>query len=151
MESLDNLLTGLMTINGKDAWTEYHVFLAEKNTAHINMDSLLRMPKAKDVTVVDFRERTGVDLPENVNIKLSTIDRTLQFCLVADSDQQRLSLYREFLNILVSGKLEINIKDYRNYKMLYKDMPSDPEWYNAFDKQYYITIFQIKFLDYEPS
>lgn len=147
---LDNILTGLLTINGTDIWTQYKAFLAEKDNAHLNMDALLRLPKVKDITTVDFRERDGVDLPANVNIKLKSIERTLQFAIIASSEAERFTLYKSFLEKIRSGKLEMVVKDYRTYKMIYQEMPSDPEWYQAYDKKHYITIFQIKFLDYAP-
>ena len=41
-------LTGFLTINGTDVWTEYGAFLGEtEEGGHVNMDALLRMPKAK--------------------------------------------------------------------------------------------------------
>lgn len=147
---LNNILTGLLTINGTDVWTEYKAFLAEKDNAHLNMDALLRLPKVKDITTVDFRERDGVDLPANVNIKLKSIERTLQFAILASSEAERFTLYKSFLEKIRSGKLEMVVKDYRTYMMIYQEMPSDPEWYQAHDKEHYITIFQIKFLDYAP-
>ena len=147
---LDNILTGLLTINGTDIWTQYKAFLAEKDNAHLNMDALLRLPKVKDITTVDFRERDGVNLPANVNIKLQSIERTLQFAIIASSEAERFTLYKSFLEKIRSGKLEMVVKDYRTYMMIYQEMPSDPEWYQAYDKEHYITIFQIKFLDYAP-
>ena len=147
---LDNILTGLLTINGTDIWTQYKAFLAEKDNAHLNMDALLRLPKVKDITTVDFRERDGVDLPANVNIKLKSIERTLQFAILASSEAERFTLYKSFLEKIRNGKLEMVVKDYRTYMMIYQEMPSDPEWYQAYDKEHYITIFQIKFLDYAP-
>lgn len=147
---LNNILTGLLTINGTDIWTQYKAFLAEKDNAHLNMDALLRLPKVKDITTVDFRERDGVDLPANVNIKLKSIERTLQFAIIASSEAERFTLYKSFLEKIRSGKLEMVIKDYRTYMMIYQEMPSDPEWYQAYDKEHYITVFQVKFLDYAP-
>lgn len=147
---LDNILTGLLTINGTDIWTQYKAFLAEKDNAHLNMDALLRLPKVKDITTVDFRERDGVDLPANVNIKLKSIERTLQFAIIASSEAERFTLYKSFLEKIRSGKLEMVVKDYRTYSMIYQEMPSDPEWYQAYDKEHYITVFQVKFLDYAP-
>lgn len=147
---LDNILTGLLTINGTDIWTQYKAFLAEKGNAHLNMDALLRLPKVKDITTVDFRERDGVDLPANVNIKLKSIERTLQFAILASSETERFTLYKSFLEKIRSGKLEMVVKDYRTYSMIYQEMTSDPEWYQAYDKEHYITVFQVKFLDYAP-
>ncbi|MCF2599927.1 hypothetical protein I6E10_14795, partial [Phocaeicola barnesiae] len=87
-------LTGYMTINGTDIWTEYGVFLGEIEAGgHVNMDALLRVPKAKEITKVDFRERTGVELPDNPNVKLSSIERTLQFWLRSNNKYNRLQKY----------------------------------------------------------
>ena len=84
-------LTGFLTINGTDVWTEYGAFLGEtEEGGHVNMDALLRMPKAKDITTVEFRERNGVELPQNPDVKLSSIERTLQFWLRGTSAADRL-------------------------------------------------------------
>ena len=67
-------LTGYLTINGTDVWTEYGAFLGEtEEGGHVNMDALLRMPKAKDITTVDFRERNGVELPRSQNCKVRSM------------------------------------------------------------------------------
>lgn len=58
-------LTGYMTINGKDAWTEYFAFLCEdKKEDEFNFGELLKPLETKDYTVVDFRERDGEELPD---------------------------------------------------------------------------------------
>ena len=57
-------MTGLCKINNTDIYTEYGVFLAETSASDTsNMNELLRVPGAKDITTVDFRERNGVELP----------------------------------------------------------------------------------------
>ena len=59
-------LTGLCSIGGTDIYTNYGAFLAETSAdAHTNMDALLAMPAVKEYTAVDFRERTGEDLPDS--------------------------------------------------------------------------------------
>ena len=58
-------MTGYMTINGKDAWTDYGAYLCEVSaTEHVNMDELRKMPKMKPYTAVSFRERNGEQLPD---------------------------------------------------------------------------------------
>ena len=114
------------------------------------MDSLLRMPKAKEVTTVDFREHNGVELPQNPDLKLNSIDRTLQFMIVATSAAQRLSLYQAFLSSLMTGIKTCVVKDYRTYNLLYQDMPSDPQWYNGLDGKFAVR-FSIKFLEASPT
>lgn len=144
-------LTGYLIINAKDVWTEYGAFLAETSReAHTNMDALLRMPKAKDITMVDFRERDGVKLPDAPLMKLESIDRTLQFCIIAGSEAERLKRYRELLVLLTSGKLSMQVKGYRTYRMIYKDMPSEPQWFNPHAGPYRV-VFSVKFTDYAPE
>ena len=80
-------MTGYLTINGVDVWTQFGAFLAETSPEeHSNMDASLRMPKAKEVTTVDFREQHGVSIPQSPDVKLDKIERTLRFWLSADSN-----------------------------------------------------------------
>ena len=81
-------LTGYLTINGTDVWTEYGAFLGEtEEGGHVNMDALLRMPKAKDITTVDFRERNGVEL--------------------ASEPEREAEQHRTYIAVLASWKLRI--------------------------------------------
>ena len=60
-------LTGYMVINGKDAWTEYSAFLCEDRPEDsTNMAELLKPPEMKEYTAVDFRERNGEELPQQL-------------------------------------------------------------------------------------
>lgn len=144
--------TGYVTINGTDIWTEYGVFLGETEAGgHVNMDALLRVPKAKEITKVDFRERTGVELPDNPDVKLSSIERTLQFWLCSNNKYNRLQKYQEFMSLITSGMLIISIKDYRTYKMVYQDMPNEPDWYVSYEGDRFYAFLQVKFLEPQPS
>ena len=143
-------MTGYLTMDGTDVWTAYKAFLFEQEGEHRNMDALLRMPKAKDVTTVDFRERDGVDLPANPDLRLASIERTLQFAILADSEAERLVCYRNFLNALLTGVKAFAVKDYRTYNMLYRDMPSDPSWYNDYAGRKFLVVFSVKFLEPNP-
>ena len=59
-------LTGYMIINGKDAWTEYFVFLCEdKRDDNFNFGELQKPLEMKEYTTVEFRERDGEELPTN--------------------------------------------------------------------------------------
>ena len=145
-------LTGYLTVNGTDIWTGCHCFLAEtERGGHTNMDALLRVPKAKEITTVDFRERNGVDLPADPNLKLSSIERTLQFWLSAQSDAVRLQRYRQALALFTSGKLAVAVKGYRTYNMVYLDMPAEPEWYTSCDGTLYGVLFSVKVLEPNPE
>ena len=144
-------MTGYLTMDGTDVWTAYKAFLCEQEGEHKNLDALLRMPKAKDVTTVDFRERNGVDLPQDPDLKLSSIERTLQFAIIAASEAERLSLYQNFLSALLTGVKSFAVKGYRTYRLLYRDMPSDPAWYNDYGQGKFVVIFSVKFLEANPA
>lgn len=145
-------LTGYLTINGTDAWTEYGAFLGETEAGgHVNMDALLRMPRAKDITTVDFRERNGVELPQNQNVRLCSIERTLQFWLCGKSKTDRLDKFQRMMTLITSGMLAIAVKNYRTYNMIYQDMPADPEWYESYEGDRYYVLFSVKFMEPQPS
>lgn len=145
-------LTGFLTINGTDVWTEYGAFLGEtEEGGHVNMDALLRMPSAKDITTVDFRERVGVELPLNPDVKLSSIERTLQFWLRGTSVTDRLDKYQRMMTLITSGMLAISVKNYRTYKMVYQDMPEDPSWYESYEGDRFYVLFSVKFMEPQPS
>jgi hypothetical protein len=145
-------LTVYLTINGTDAWREYGAFLGETEAGgHVNMDALLRMPKAKDITTVDFRERNGVELPQNPNVKLCSIERTLQFWLRGNSASDRLDKYQRMMTLITSGMLAIAVKNYRTYNMVYQDMPADPEWYESYEGDRFYVLFSVKFMEPQPS
>lgn len=145
-------LTGFLTINGTDVWTEYGAFLGEtEEGGHVNMDALLRMPSAKDITTVDFRERVGVELPLNPDVKLSSIERTLQFWLRGTSVTDRLDKYQRMMTLITSGMLAISVKNYRTYKMVYQDMPADPSWYESYEGDRFYVLFSVKFMEPQPS
>lgn len=144
--------TGYLTINGTDLWTSYGAFLGETTAGgHVNMDALMRVPKAKDITTVDFRERNGVELPENPDLKLSSIERTLQFWLRGDSVPDRIRKYRNMMEALTSGRISMTVKDYGTYNLIYQDMPSAPEWYTDIRGDKFYAFIQVKFLDPEPT
>ena len=51
-------LTGLLSINGQDAWTTYKAFLAETGMdGHNNLDERLAGPQSEEQTRVDFPGR----------------------------------------------------------------------------------------------
>lgn len=143
-------LTELCSIGGTDIYTTYGAFLAETSAeAHTNMDALLAMPAVKEYTAVDFRERTGEDLPDTLDVQLQAIDRTLQFCILADTDSTLLTRYRDFLSRLVSGWLDFSIKDLRTYRMYYKSADA-PEWYRD-DPRIKGVILKVTFREPKPQ
>ena len=125
-------MTGLLTINNKDAWTEFGTFLCETSAdGRTNAAALLAVPSAKEITYVDFRERNGEDAPDDPQLKLQSIDRTLQICVTAPTEEQRTERYLSLLALLTSGWLDISVTGFGTYRMVYKQMDGEPEWYTA--------------------
>lgn len=146
-------MTGYMTINGKDAWTEYGAYLCEVSaTEHVNMNELRKMPKMKPYTAVSFRERNGEQLPDELPVpRFEAIDRTLQFMVTGGTKALLDSHYAALMNALMTGWLVFKLKDMRDYKM-YLTEPQAPEWYpRPTAGGNYVCIFKAKFREPEPS
>lgn len=146
-------MTGYMTINGKDAWTDYGAYLCEVSaTEHVNMDELRKMPKMKPYTAVSFRERNGEQLPDVLPVPcFEAIDRTLQFMVTGDTEASLESRYSALLTALKSGWLVFGLKGMRDYRMHLSE-PQVPAWYprpTAQGKN--ACIFKAKFREPEPS
>lgn len=136
-------LTGLLTINTKDAYTEYSVFLAElEELGHVNSDALLAVPAAKAVTSVSYKELNGEELPDSFTAQYEAIDRTLQFCIISDTLPNLSAKFSVFIDAIKSGWLAIVVKDLRTYKMIYREV-SNLRIYN--DTNCAACTFNIKF------
>lgn len=145
--------TGYMSINGKDAWTEYGAYLCETSASeHTNMDELRKMPKMKAYTAVSFRERNGEQLPDTLPSPcFEAADRTLQFMVTGSTKELLESHYTALLATLKSGWLLFKLKDMRDYKM-YLSEPQAPAWYpRPTANGVYACIFKAKFREPEPS
>ena len=144
-------MTGLLTINGKDAWTEFGAFLCETSAdGRVNAAALLAVPQAKEITYVDFRERDGEGAPDDPQLKLQSIDRTLQLCVTASTEVQRTERYRSLIKLLTSGWLDISVTGFGTYRMVYKQMYGEPEWYKAYGSTC-IVIFNVTLHEPRPT
>ena len=92
-----------------------------------------------------------VELPQNPNVKLSSIERTLQFWLRGSSASDRLDKYQRMMTLITSGMLAIAVKNYRTYNMVYQDMPAEPDWYESYEGDRFYVLFSLKFLEPQPS
>lgn len=136
-------LTGLLIINGVDAYIEYSAFLAElEEYGHVNSDALLAVPAVKAVTSVSFKERNGEDLPDSFATQYEAIDRTLQLCIISDTLPILSAKFSTFIDAIKSGWLTIVVKDLRTYKMIYREV-SNLRIYN--DTNCAACTFNIKF------
>ena len=116
-------LAGNMTINDKDAWTEYFAFLYEdKQEDNFSINELLKPLEMKDYTAVDFRERNGEELPDvlpspcykarDVTLYMAVYGSTLQEC-----NTRRAAL----MTVLRAGWVNLKVKDLpTTYKLYYK-------------------------------
>lgn len=143
-------MNGLCTVNGTDIYAEFGAFLAEMSAdAHTNMDELLAMPTVKEYTAVDFRERCGEELPETLDVQLQPIERTLQFCIVAESETVLRTKFKAFVTKLISGWLNIAVKDMRTYRMFY--LSCDPPEWHLHDPKKKAVVLKVKFREPKPS
>lgn len=142
-------LTGLLSINGQDAWTTYKAFLAETGMdGHNNMDELLAVPQSKEQTVVDFPERDGEELPDDIEVRLQAVNRVLRFAVFGDTESERMTNYRNLMKELTAGMVSMVVKDLRTYNMYYRQM-DPPEWYNCYSGRH-VVIFDVTMREPKP-
>ena len=143
-------LSNLMKINGKDAWTTFYAFLGERNGELKNLNSLMRTPAIKELTTVDFHERNGVELPDKIQLTFKAIERPLQFWIVESSLPLLMNKYNAFMKEVTSGNITIDITGWRQCKLIYQDMVSQPEIHEE-PGRVAAAIFTVKFLEPNPS
>lgn len=143
-------LTGYLTINETDCWTEFSAFLCELSAAAtVNKVELLKAPKMKAYTVVSFRERNGEDLPEELPVpQYEAIDRSLQFCVYDTTMDGAIAKYNALLALMKNGWLRVVAKDICTRKMYYQEQ-SEPTWYD--DARHPACVFKVKFREPKPG
>lgn len=143
-------LTGYLKLNNVDVWTQYRAFLCELSvTDHTNMDELQKSPKMKAYTTVSFRELDGEELPDELpSPRYEAIDRTLQFCIIGTSQEDRMAKYATFYAALRRGWLTLDVKGVRVYKVYYQEQ-SGLTWYD--DPTMPACVFRVKFREPKPS
>lgn len=115
-------------MNGVDVYKEYNAFLAEDSAdGRTNYNELLKMPAMKAYTAVPFREENGERLPDELpEPHYEARDVTLQFGILADTEQEWYGKYVAFLAFLRSGWLVFNLTEldttYRMYLRSCTDM-----------------------------
>jgi len=119
---MNTALTGLLSINEIDAYTEYGAFLSsDRPGEYKNYSALLKPPTMKPYVAVSFREEDGEKLPEELHPAAEARDVDLQFTIVADSATQFLQRYDAFVKMLRSGWLEFRLAEIpRTFRMYYK-------------------------------
>ena len=145
-------LTGYMVINGKDAWTEYSAFLCEDRPEDsTNVSELLKPPEMKEYTAVDFRERNGEELPEQLPLPCCKArDLTLYLAVCASSlpecEAKRLTL----MKIFMQGWVILQVKGISTeYRLYYKSATSADILTDAFDGST-VARWKVKFREPKP-
>lgn len=102
---------GYLIINGTDMAT-YGCMLYEENaTDHTNYDSLMKPPKMKEYTSVNYRELDGEELPETLMPRYEARDITLKMAIVADTRTQWYANHKAVLALLKSGWLTLSVPE----------------------------------------
>ena len=146
-------LTGYMTINGKDAWTEYSVFLCEdRQEDNFNSGELLKPPEMKDYTAVDFRERNGEELPDELPSPCyKARDVTLYIAVHASSLAACNARHAAFMEAIRTGWVNLKVKELSStYKLYYKSAADVKVLTDAGDGAA-LACIKIKFREPKPG
>lgn len=101
---MDNILSGLVLMNGTDIWTAYGAFLVEDTRGgKDNLTAILKPSDTKEDTAVDIRESDGEKYSSVLTVKNKARDVTLNFALYAKTRLAWMTNYIAFINFLKQG------------------------------------------------
>ena len=101
---MQHILSGQVTLNGKDLYDEYHVFLREERRGgKENLRAILAPAKMKEHVAVDFRELPGEKYAADLQPVSAGRDVTLSFALSANTRADFIARYRAFVTALKTG------------------------------------------------
>ena len=102
---------GLFYINDIDMAT-YGCFLWEEHAGdHTNYDSLMKPPKMKEYTSVNYQELDGEELPNLLLTRYEARDITLKIAIAAETRAGWFEYYNAVIALLKSGWLKINVPE----------------------------------------
>ena len=116
-------LTGYVTINGKDVWTEYFAFLCEdKMDDNFNFEELQKPLEMKEYTTVEFRERDGEELPDELpSPRYKARDVTLYIAVYASTLSEYNIRRAAFMEAIRAGWVNLKVKELpATYRFYYK-------------------------------
>lgn len=121
-----NIMEGLLMVNGRDVWKEYGAWLAEEKEGESrNYSALLKVPAVKGHTAVNFRERDGEELPEELKQRWEPRDVQLRFAISAGNEVEFMERRNAFVSFLKEGDrgwLRVEVPELgRTYRMHYAD------------------------------
>lgn len=146
-------LTGYMILNGKDAWTEYSAFLYEdKQEDNFNFGELQKPLEMKDYTTVDFRERNGEELPDELPAPCyKARDVTLYIGIYAGSQSECATRRTALMEALHTGWVNLKVKELPSaYKFYYKGCSDTKMQVDAINGNV-VASWKVKFREPKPS
>lgn len=151
---MNDMLEGLMTINGDDIYTLYGAFLAETREDRTeNFDALLLPPPLKAQPAVALQDEIGERLPEELTQVFEARDVTLQFAIEAPSGEEFLRRYLAFIRFLADGKagwLQLRIKDLEQTLEVYLLSFTEYSQIVPFGTGKVAATFKVKFREPKP-
>ncbi len=123
---MNEIMKGLLFINGRDVWTDFGAWLVEDKEGETkNYSSLQKLPATKAHVAVSFREQDGEKLPEKIIQKWEPRDISLKFAVVANDRATFVPRREAFVSFLKNGTdgwLDISVPELgKTYRVYYKD------------------------------
>lgn len=149
-------LKGLVIINGKDIWTEFGAFLTEeKKGGRDNLTAIMAPSKAKSHVGVNIRERNGVKYSAKLDPRNEERDVTLHFALFAETKDEWLRRYRDFITFLKEGNdgwLTVSLPDLAlTMRMFYVNCPGYKPLTYLWKEGVQASRFKVTFREPEPT
>ncbi len=146
-------LTGYMTINGVDAWTEYSAFLCEdKVDDSFNFGELQKPLEMKEYTTVEFRERDGEELPDVLpSPRYKARDVTLYIAVYTSKLSEYNTRRDAFMEAIRAGWVNLKVKELpTTYRFYYKGIADSKVLEDATDGRI-IGCWKVKFREPKPG
>ena len=101
---MNEILSGLVLINGTDIWLEHGVFLVEEKRGGMdNLTSIMTASKLKKDTAVNIREQDGEKYSQTLVPRNEPRDVTLCFALYNKTQAGWMKKYVDFITFLKQG------------------------------------------------
>ncbi len=126
MTNKTDIMSGLLLINGRDAWEDFGAWLTEDKEGDTrNYSALQRIPGTKKPAAVSFEEEDGENLPAKLARSWEPRDITLRFAIAADNAAQFRARREAFVSYLKEGEdgwLELEVPELgKTYRVYYDD------------------------------
>lgn len=152
---MDDILNGLLTINGIDPYEHYGAFLAwrEGEDPMANYSSLLAPPELKEQRKVEYREIDGVKLSANLMQRWKEREVTLRFAIIAKDGEEFEDRYYGFINFLkdgIDGWLDIHLSELSRTWRMYMRRVTPYEQLTPFGENV-AALFSVVFEEPSPN